>query len=137
LAGIFLLPLLSVGLFARDDGPAQPSGVAAAFQSPASESSPAGKRLRQFLDAINSPEEAALFRFIDESQPKTGAAKVKPEERRARLKTLRADKAPFQLLEMLEERPDRAIARLKDRHGEQIGLKVEVETQAPYGIRGL
>jgi CubicO group peptidase (beta-lactamase class C family) len=106
-------------------------------QSRAQQVSPAEKRLRQFLDALNSPNETALRTLIDEGWSKNPAVPIKPEERLVRLKTLRADKAPFKLVDILDARPLSAVALLKDKQGEQIGLKVEVETDAPHRIRGI
>lgn len=99
--------------------------------------SPPGQRLKQFLKAMNSKQDEDLRAFIAGSFAQKPNVPITPEERLNRLKGLRDDKAPFTLEAILDEHPDSITARLSDRDGEKVGLRLDIEPKEPHGILGI
>src|SRR5258706_8303457 len=69
-------------------------------QTPTIPASPPGERLKEFLQAFGSKEDSSLRAFVAQFASST-QVKLTPEERLARLKSLREDKGPFMLLDIL------------------------------------
>ncbi len=106
--------------------------------APALPQTPEGKRLAAFLAAAEAGTESAVRAFIVENFPASALAETPVEPRLKRILGLITRSGPFDLLEALPARSNRASMRVRSRKtGGTLEVSLELEEGAGRGVLGV
>ena len=97
---------------------------------------PQGRRVKAFVDAFNSGDEAKFLKAQEEMMTPETLAK-RPAEQRAKMYARMRGDFPTMKVKRAVAEPDQIRAVIEDRDGNEAIFTFDFEAKAPYKVKGL